>query len=133
MRVPIRSAGTRSGVNWIRLNSQSMTRAAVLIASVLASPGTPSISTWPRARSATAGLSARPPLPPLAHQQGIRIRRPHRSGGIFRKILRRMVGPVLQQRVDDRPLQLHLVAARERRLYSAHHIEEEVFIRGMLR
>src|SRR5439155_429712 len=118
MRVPIRSAGTRSGVNWIRLNSQSMTRAAVLIASVLARP----------LDCATAGLSVRPPLPPLAHQQGIRIRRPHRSGGIIRKILRRMVGPVLQQRVDDRPLQLHLVAARERRLYSAHHIEEEVFI-----
>src|SRR2546425_8069846 len=37
----------------MRLNSASITRAVVLIASVLAKPGTPSISTCPRARRAT--------------------------------------------------------------------------------
>src|SRR4051812_46827648 len=58
MRVPIRSAGTRSGVNWIRWNSPPTVCASVLMAIVLARPGTPSTSTWPRARRATMSRSS---------------------------------------------------------------------------
>src|SRR5215475_10396050 len=53
MRVPTTSAGTRSGVNWIRANDPPVTLAMVSTASVLATPGTPSSRQWPRARSAT--------------------------------------------------------------------------------
>ena len=40
------SAGIRSGVNWIRLNVQSMTSAIVRTSMVLPRPGTPSRRTW---------------------------------------------------------------------------------------
>ena len=53
MRVPTRSAGTRSGVNWIRLKVPRRVCASVLTVSVLASPGTPSTSRWPCASIAT--------------------------------------------------------------------------------
>src|SRR6266542_890 len=52
MRVPTTSDGTRSGVNWMRLNEPLSTSASVLMVSVLARPGTPSSSRWPPARSA---------------------------------------------------------------------------------
>src|SRR6185295_17966891 len=52
MRVPTRSAGTRSGVNWMRLKVPRIVRASVLTVSVFASPGTPSTSRWPCARIA---------------------------------------------------------------------------------
>ena len=39
MRVPTRSAGTRSGVNWSRLNDPPSASASVLTVSVLARPG----------------------------------------------------------------------------------------------
>src|SRR5918992_3044377 len=58
MRVPTRSAGTRSGVNCRRLNEPPSTSATVLTVSVFASPGTPSSSTWPPARSATRTRSS---------------------------------------------------------------------------
>src|SRR4051794_38133997 len=58
MRVPTRSAGTRSGVNCRRLNEPPSTSATVLTVSVLARPGTPSSSTWPPARSATSTRSS---------------------------------------------------------------------------
>src|SRR3954467_5629386 len=58
MRVPTRSAGTRSGVNCRRLKEPPSTSATVLTVSVLASPGTPSSSTWPPARSATSTRSS---------------------------------------------------------------------------
>src|SRR5262245_38275992 len=58
MRVPTRSAGTRSGVNWRRLKLPPSTSATVLTVSVLARPGTPSSSTWPPARSATSTRSS---------------------------------------------------------------------------
>ena len=58
MRVPTRSAGTRSGVNWSRLNEPPSTSATVLTVSVLARPGTPSSSTWPPASSATSTRSS---------------------------------------------------------------------------
>ena len=53
MRVPTMSAGTRSGVNWMRANVPPTTRASVSTASVFATPGTPSSRQWPRASSAT--------------------------------------------------------------------------------
>src|SRR5919202_1693788 len=58
MRVPTRSAGTRSGVNCRRLNEPPSTSATVLTVSVLASPGTPSSRTCPPARSATSTRSS---------------------------------------------------------------------------
>src|SRR4051812_33555563 len=57
-RVPTTSEGTRSGVNWMRLNVPPSTWASVLIVSVLASPGTPSSRTWPPASSATSSRSS---------------------------------------------------------------------------
>src|SRR2546429_460490 len=45
--VPITSAGSRSGVNWIRENAMRRHSATVRTASVLASPGTPSSRTCP--------------------------------------------------------------------------------------
>src|SRR3972149_3650543 len=59
MRVPIKSAGTRSGVNWMRLNSPPIASASVLMAIVFASPGTPSTRMCPRASSATTNRSNR--------------------------------------------------------------------------
>jgi hypothetical protein len=53
MRVPTMSAGTRSGVNWMRANVPPTTRARVSTASVFATPGTPSSSTCPRLSSDT--------------------------------------------------------------------------------
>ncbi len=50
--LPVMSLGIRSGVNWMRLKLRSMTRARLLISSVLARPGTPSSSTWPPANRA---------------------------------------------------------------------------------
>src|ERR687891_624142 len=58
MRVPTRSDGTRSGVNWIRLNVPPTTDASVLIVRVFASPGTPSSSTWPPVSRATITRSS---------------------------------------------------------------------------
>src|SRR3954451_11707951 len=65
MRVPTRSAGTRSGVNWSRLNEPPSTSATVLTVSVLASPGTPSSRTWPPASSATSRRSSMPSWPTI--------------------------------------------------------------------
>src|SRR5258706_1225464 len=48
------SAGTRSGVNWIRAKLPPTTVARVSTASVLATPGTPSSRQWPRDSTATS-------------------------------------------------------------------------------
>ncbi len=53
MRVPTRSAGTRSGVNWMRLKVPRTVPASVFTVRVLARPGTPSTSRWPCASMAT--------------------------------------------------------------------------------
>ncbi len=53
MRVPTRSDGTRSGVNWIRRNWPPSTSLTALIVIVFARPGTPSSRMWPSASSAT--------------------------------------------------------------------------------
>src|SRR5829696_8031715 len=58
IRVPTRSAGTRSGVNCRRLNDPPSTSATVLMVSVLARPGTPSRSTCPPASRATSTRSS---------------------------------------------------------------------------
>src|SRR5919198_1808356 len=58
MRVPTRSAGTRSGVNWMRVNVPPSTRASVRTVSVLARPGTPSSNTWPPASRLTSSRSS---------------------------------------------------------------------------
>src|SRR3954447_21847478 len=58
IRVPTRSAGTRSGVNWTRRNEPPRTWASVRTVSVLARPGTPSSSTWPPASRATSRRSS---------------------------------------------------------------------------
>ncbi len=50
--VPVMSLGTRSGVNWIRLNSRSIASDTLRMISVFASPGTPTSRTWPPASSA---------------------------------------------------------------------------------
>ena len=42
--VPVMSAGIRSGVNWMRLNSQAMDCASARVSRVFANPGTPSMS-----------------------------------------------------------------------------------------
>ena len=44
---PVTSDGSRSGVNWIRWNVQSIERASDLASSVLPTPGTSSMSAWP--------------------------------------------------------------------------------------
>ncbi len=51
MSVPVMSDGIRSGVNWMRENFSSSTRASVWISSVLASPGTPTIRLLPPTNS----------------------------------------------------------------------------------
>ena len=51
---PTTSAGIRSGVNWIRALAPEIARASARTSSVLPSPGTPSISTWPPAKRATS-------------------------------------------------------------------------------
>src|SRR5581483_4095426 len=58
MRVPTRSAGTRSGVNWTRAKVPPSTPAVVLIVSVFARPGTPSIRRWPCASRQTSTRSS---------------------------------------------------------------------------
>src|ERR1700742_696764 len=52
------SAGSRSGVNCTRLKSQRSVAANALASVVLATPGTPSSSTWPRANRQTSKSSA---------------------------------------------------------------------------
>ena len=54
MRVPTKSAGSKSGVNWMRLKLPRMALAKVLTVKVLANPGTPSINKCPWAKMATS-------------------------------------------------------------------------------
>ena len=57
MSVPVMSEGIRSGVNWMRLKERLEISATVLTSSVLASPGTPTSSTCPRANSPISSSS----------------------------------------------------------------------------
>src|SRR5262245_58377532 len=58
MRVPTRSDGMRSGVNWTRLKVPPSVSARVLIVRVLARPGTPSRRRWPPDRRPTSTRSS---------------------------------------------------------------------------
>ena len=51
---PVMSEGMRSAVNWMRPKRQPSTRPSVRTKSVLPSPGTLSISTWPLEKRATS-------------------------------------------------------------------------------
>ena len=57
IRVPMMSAGIRSGVNWMRRKSSSSTRDRALTSSVLPRPGTPSSSTLPPQKMAVSVAS----------------------------------------------------------------------------
>ena len=57
MSVPVMSIGIRSGVNWMRLNFSDIVSASLLTSSVLARPGTPISSAWPRANRQIASRS----------------------------------------------------------------------------
>ena len=50
--VPVISVGIKSGVNCTRVKSRDMVSARLLIISVFANPGTPSITTCPLAKNA---------------------------------------------------------------------------------
>src|SRR4029453_16241380 len=65
IRVPIRSEGTRSGVNWIRWKLPPRTWARVAMVRVLASPGTPSNSRCPPDNNATRTRSSMPSWPTI--------------------------------------------------------------------
>src|SRR5688572_16070902 len=65
MSVPTRSAGSRSGVNWMRWKWASSVSEKVFTASVLASPGTPSSRMWPWQRTPTMSLSRSPFWPTI--------------------------------------------------------------------
>ncbi len=54
--MPVMSEGIMSGVNWIRRNDRLRILATVLTSSVLASPGTPTSRTCPRAKQARQEL-----------------------------------------------------------------------------
>src|SRR3954469_254833 len=73
MRVPTRSAGTRSGVNWVRLNWPRIVLASVFTVSVLARPGTPSTSRWPCASMATITRSRKRSWPTTTRLTSYRI------------------------------------------------------------
>src|SRR4051794_13803761 len=77
METPSTSLGKRSGVSWMRLNLQSMLRASDLASTVLPTPGTSSMSTWPRAsrpmiRRSTALLCPRKTVRMLSRSFSIR-------------------------------------------------------------
>ncbi len=59
------SEGVMSGVNCMRLKEQSRDRARALARVVLPTPGTSSISTWPRQRSAIIISSTASSLPTI--------------------------------------------------------------------
>jgi hypothetical protein len=63
MSWPVTSDGMRSGVNCTRLNSRSRAAEMALTISVLATPGTPSSSTWPLANRAATRPDRAPSWP----------------------------------------------------------------------
>ena len=73
MSVPVMSLGMRSGVNWMRLNLRSSTRARLEMSRVLASPGTPTSSTWPLANRAVSSCSTTRSWPTMTLCSSARI------------------------------------------------------------
>ena len=72
--VPVMSAGMRSGVNWMRLNSHPSTRARVRTSSVFATPGTPSMSAWWPVKMAISALSITSSWPMMTLRTSARAR-----------------------------------------------------------
>ncbi len=65
MLTPVMSAGSRSGVNWMRLTLQSTLLASALASIVLPTPGTSSTSRWPSASSTVVAISTASRLPSM--------------------------------------------------------------------
>src|SRR5581483_10807384 len=86
MRVPTMSAGTRSGVNWMRWKSQPMALASVLTARVLARPGTPSTRRWPRASRAISMRSSRLSWPTITRLTWYRTSSSEVAGGLLGRL-----------------------------------------------
>src|SRR5262245_10298716 len=63
---PSTSDGSMSEVNWIRWNSAPIERASAAASVVLPTPGTSSMSRWPRARSPTTAKRTEPLFPTSA-------------------------------------------------------------------
>src|SRR5262245_38800781 len=74
MRVPTRSDGMRSGVNWMRAKLPRTVAASVSAASVFASPGTPSSRQWPRASRHTRRRSTIRSWPTMTFLTSNRVR-----------------------------------------------------------
>jgi hypothetical protein len=72
MSVPVMSAGSRSGVNCTRPNERSRACASDETSSVLARPGTPTSSAWPRATSVTSIASTTASCPTTAIEMAAR-------------------------------------------------------------
>src|SRR2546428_116146 len=71
---PVMSAGMRSGVNWMRWNRTSRASASERTSSVLAVPGTPSSSTWPRASRHTTTSRVAASWPSTTDRMASRMR-----------------------------------------------------------
>src|SRR3954464_682524 len=74
MSVPVMSDGIRSGVNWMRLNFRSSTRASVWISSVLASPGTPTMRLLPPTKSVSRTSLTTSSWPMMSFRSSVMIR-----------------------------------------------------------
>ncbi len=68
------SIGIKSGVNWMRLNLSDIVSASLLTIKVLASPGTPIKSPWPRANRQIASRSITSRWPTMTLPSSLRSR-----------------------------------------------------------
>ena len=68
------SDGIRSGVNWMRENFRSTTRASVWMSSVLASPGTPTIRLLPPTKSVSSTCCSTSSWPTMSFFSSWRMR-----------------------------------------------------------
>src|SRR5918998_6511573 len=73
-RVPVMSEGSRSGVNWSRVNEPPTAVATVSTVRVLARPGTPSIRQWPWASRHTSTRSSNRSWPTMTFLASNRMR-----------------------------------------------------------
>ena len=71
--VPRTSAGIMSGVNWIRLKLSFRASPSEETSMVFPSPGTPSSSTWPPARSAVSTPSITSAWPTMRRETSARM------------------------------------------------------------
>ena len=75
MSVPVMSLGIRSGVNWMRENLRSSTCAIVLMSSVFARPGTPTMRLLPpvNSDSSTSSITSSWPMMSLCSSADDRV------------------------------------------------------------